>query len=261
MENRAYRNYEDRYISAFTVFAKAADNTLWANADFTKGLDLDEFASAYKSGDLLINNDGALLKAVAFTDGTVSTIGESGLVDWTITEALKATGVAVEAQATTMYGYSVSDLQGADVAIADGAITGTLKYIDSGSLADFWGPGYFLALKFTVSDLATSVKVGLNPSVSSGLVEIIDDPDKNGAFKISNKELQKVIVITTDGETIFKEYFDLSGLTLEEPAVEETVENNEEPQAEVPSQEPVSEPNLEISGNDDNNSETTEPTL
>lgn len=261
MENRAYRNYKDRDVSAFTVFAKATDNTLWANADFTKGLDLDEFASAYKSGDLLINNNGALLKAVAFADGTVSTIGKSGLVDWTVTEALKATDVAAEAQATTMYGYSVSDLQGADVAVADGAITGTLKYIDSGSLADFWGPGYFLALKFTVSDLATSVKVGLDPSVSSGLVEIIDDPDKNGAFKISNKNLQKAVVITTDGETKFTEYFDLSGLTLEEPAVEETVENNEEPQAEVPSQEPVSEPNLDLGGNNDNNSETTEPAL
>ena len=257
MENRAYRNYEDRDVSAFTVFAKAADNTLWANASFTKGLDLDEFASAYKSGDLLINNDGALLKAVAFTDGTVSTIGENGLVDWTVTEALKATGVAAEAQATTMYGYSVSDLQDADVTVADGAITGTLKYIDSGSLADFWGPGYFLALKFTVSDLATSVKVGLDPSVSSGLAEIIDDPDKNGAFKISNKNLQKVIIITTDGETKFTEYFDLSGLTLEEP---ETVEEAE-PQAEVLSTQTTEEPNLDLGGNDDNNNETTEPTL
>ena len=257
MANRTYRNYEDRDVSAFTVFAKAADNTLWADAEFTKGLDLDEFAAAYKSGDLLIDNDGALLKAVAFEDGTVSTMGESGLVAWTATEALKATGVAAEAQATVMWDYTVSDLQKADVTVADGAITGTLKYVDSGSLADVWGAGYFLALKFTVSDLATSVKVGLEPSVSSGLAEIIDDPDKNGAFKVSNKNLQKVKVITTDGETIFTDLFDLSGLTLEEP---ETVEEAE-PQAEVLSTQTTEEPNLDLGGNDDSNNETTEPTL
>ncbi len=75
-----------------------------------------------------------------------------------------------------------------------------------------------MALKFIdIPADATSVKVGLNPSVSSGLVEIINDPDKNGAFKVTDKEGQKFRVVTTtpNGQTS-KEY-DLSGLILEAP--------------------------------------------
>ena len=57
---------------------------------------------------------------------------------------------------------------------------------------DTYGAGNFIALKFTdIDETATSVKVGLDPSVSTGLVEIIDDPDKNGAFKITDKDTQK----------------------------------------------------------------------
>lgn len=257
MENRAYRNYEDRDVSAFTVFAKAADNTLWADAGFTKGIDLAELEEAYKNGSLLINDNGVFSKAVVYDDGTIKTMGQSGLVSWTAKEALKATGVAAEVQGKEMFEYTVSQLQYADVAVANGAITGTLKYVSTGSLAEYWGPGYFLALKFTASELATSIKVGLEPSAGSGLVEIIGDPDMDGAFKISNKNLQKFKVITTDGETKFTEYFDLSGLTLEEP---ETVDEAE-PQAEVLSTQTAEEPNLDLGGNDDNNSEPTEPTL
>jgi len=255
MENRTYRRSEDRDVSAFTVFAKAADNTLWADAAFTKGINLADFATAFKSGDLLINNDGAFLKAVAFEDGAVSTMGESGLVAWTAVEALKPTGVAAEAQATTMFGYSVSDLQSADLTVANGAITGTLKYIDTGALADFWGPGYFVALKFTVSDVATSVKVGLDPSVSSGLAEIIDDPDKNGAFKISNKNLQKAIVITTDGETTFTERFDLSKLVLEAPETAEVSQGEVLPEQPT---EPTNNENTELDIPEETNNSGTE---
>ena len=101
-----------------------------------------------------------------------------------------------------------------DVAVANGAITGTLNELTSGALVDTWGAGHFLALKFTDLDpAATSVKVGLDPSQSSGLVEIIDDPDKNGAFKITSTT-QQFKVVTTVGTETKTQTFDLSGLVL-----------------------------------------------
>lgn len=122
-----------------------------------------------------------------------------------------------------MFGYHVSDLQNNDVTVTDSKITGTLKYIDEGSLADTWGAGNFVALKFTDLDTdAVSVKVGLDPSQGSGLVEIIDDPDKNGAFKVTNKNTQKFKVVqeTEDGRTL-TQTFDLSDLVLETASNEE----------------------------------------
>lgn len=102
------------------------------------------------------------------------------------------------------------------VSIAGGAITGTLKYLSSGSPAETWGEGNFLCLKFTnIDEDATSVKVGLSPSVSSGLVELIDDPDKNGIFKVTNKDTQKFVVIQSNGTTYKRQEFSLSGLTCQ----------------------------------------------
>lgn len=113
-----------------------------------------------------------------------------------------------------MFGTPVSDMQ-SDVHVGSNAITGSLKYLDEGELVDAWGAGNFLALKFTnIDPNATSVRVGLDPSQGSGLVEIIDDPDKNGAFKITDKDTQVFKVVTTDGEHTITQTFDLSGLTV-----------------------------------------------
>ena len=103
-----------------------------------------------------------------------------------------------------------------DVVISDDAITGTLKYLNTGALPDYWGAGNFLALKFSdIPATATSVKVGLDPSQGNGLVEIIDDPDKNGAFKITDKDAQVFKVVVTDGTNTITKSYDLSGLVLE----------------------------------------------
>lgn len=109
----------------------------------------------------------------------------------------------------------MSDLQ-SSVSVSNGAITGTLKYVSSGTLAHDWGAGNFLALKFTsIDEDATSVLVGLEPSVSSGLAELIDDPDKNGVFKITDKNTQKLVVMTRCPGFAKVERYDLSGLTLQ----------------------------------------------
>ena len=85
-----------------------------------------------------------------------------------------------------------------------------------GQLVDQWGAGNFVAMKFQVPEGATSVKVGLNPSQGSGLVEIIDDPDKNGAFKVTDKNSQQFRIVTSYGEESVTKDFDLSGLIMDQ---------------------------------------------
>lgn len=116
-----------------------------------------------------------------------------------------------------MFGTSVSDLQD-DVTVSDGKVTGTLKYYDTaGEIVDYWGAGYFFAFKISnIDSNATSVKVGLQPSAGSGSAEIINDPDKNGIAKITDKESQVFKVVQTDAAGHKNvQLYDLSGLTLE----------------------------------------------
>ena len=112
------------------------------------------------------------------------------------------------------WGTKVSAMQ-TSISVANGAITGTLHKLTSGQLVTDWGEGYFLALKFTKNnEAATSIKVGLRPSVSSGLVEL--DADMDGVFKITDKDNQKFVFVCSNGEVSYSQAFDLSGLTLDE---------------------------------------------
>lgn len=126
------------------------------------------------------------------------------------TQQLAVTPAA--ATKASYWGTLVSSMQ-SDIAVANGAITGTLKYLDEGQLVTRWGAGNFIALKFTVPAQATSCKVGLDPSQGSGLQEL--DNDKDGVFKITNKDTQKFVIVTTDGKYTLRQEFDLSGLTCE----------------------------------------------
>lgn len=127
-------------------------------------------------------------------------------------EDIAVTGAA---QTFVMFGTPVSDLQENDVAVADNAVTGTLKYLASGQLVDRWGAGNFLAIQFAWDDSRiTDVKVGLNPSATGmELQSIFDDPDRNGAWKITDKGTQKFIIETYAGDKVNVQTLDLSGLT------------------------------------------------
>lgn len=123
--------------------------------------------------------------------------------------------VNAEDAGSELFGTLVSDIQDG-VTVSDDAITGTLKYLDTGDIANYWGAGNFIALKFTnIPAEATSVRVGLDPSQGDGLVEIISDPDKNGVFKISDKDTQVFKVVVTDGTNTTTKTYDLTGLILE----------------------------------------------
>lgn len=105
------------------------------------------------------------------------------------------------------------------VTVEGDTIKGTLKYIEgglspSGPLA---GSGYFIALKWDDPDEeATSLKVGLVPSASGmDLVECIEDDDRNGVFKVTDKDNQQLFLVSSNDDHTTKQKFKLSGLTLQ----------------------------------------------
>lgn len=108
----------------------------------------------------------------------------------------------------------MSDLQ-SSIAVADGAVTGTLKYVSEGALATDWGPGNFIALKFVPSQLDgdCTYLVGLEPSAGTGLLEL--DEDMDGVFKVTDKDAQRLVVITSGAAGAARQEYGLSGLTLE----------------------------------------------
>lgn len=59
----------------------------------------------------------------------------------------------------------------------------------------------------------TSLLVGLEPSVGTGLVEAIEDTDHNGVFHITSSD-QKLKIIQTSAKGKRTQIFDLSELTL-----------------------------------------------
>lgn len=77
--------------------------------------------------------------------------------------------------------------------------------------------GHFVAVKFTTDDWTdyTSVKVGVEPSYGTGLVEIINDPDKNGVFRVTDKDAQLFKVICKNATTETVKTYTLNGLVLE----------------------------------------------
>ena len=101
--------------------------------------------------------------------------------------------------------------------VVDGEIHGSLKFIegglaDSGPLA---GSGYFLALKWSnPQEGVTSLRVGLAPSIETGLVECINDTDRNGVFKISDLH-QRVTLVQANASGDHWQSYSLGGLTLE----------------------------------------------
>jgi hypothetical protein len=106
-----------------------------------------------------------------------------------------------------------------DVTVTGDKITGTLTFIEGGlaETGPLSGDGYFLALKWSdPAEGVTSLKVGLIPSEGTGLVECIDDTDRNGVFKITDKNKQKLVLIQSGNGRVNVQNFDLSGLVLDE---------------------------------------------
>lgn len=131
-----------------------------------------------------------------------------------IVHAVPQVLVLPESASATLFGKKVDQYQ-TDVNVIDNVIVGSLSYLDAGEVVDAWGAGNFVALKFVIIDpdiTFSDIKVGLNPSQSSGLVTL--DADLNGVFKVTDKDEQTFRVeVTKNGVTKTKDYI-LSGLTV-----------------------------------------------
>lgn len=145
---------------------------------------------------------------------------KTALYLWWLTSPKKLS-LAPESGSVEVFGKAVSDLQ-TSIAISDeGAITGTLKYV-TGYTGYSQSPelqsGNFLALTLADNDFSeyTSVKVGLDPSEGSGLVEIRNDPDHNVVARIADATTQKFVIVASNYFGSVTQEYDLSDLTINE---------------------------------------------
>lgn len=96
--------------------------------------------------------------------------------------------------------------------MVENAITGTLKYVDSGSLVETFGPGNFICLSFASDNPKVAypdIKVGIIPSEGTGYIPL--DEDMIAVFKVDDKDVQTVNA--KHGGVI--EAYDISGLVCE----------------------------------------------
>lgn len=109
------------------------------------------------------------------------------------------------------YSVNINDMQGADFAVVDRAIIGSVKKLSSGVLPDYWGAGNFMALKFVIIDPDVSpsdVKVGIKNTVAL-------DNDLIAAIKIEDKTKPFRVITTIDGYD-YEDDYNLNGLSLAE---------------------------------------------
>lgn len=123
-------------------------------------------------------------------------------------------GVEPEDPSSVVLGKAVSSLQ-EDVVVHDKFIKGNLKYVTgytgfSGDEAE--QSGNYLALKFEASDGATTT-VQLLGGTHKNPVTL--DSDMNCVFRITDRNTQRIKVVTTLGDDTITKIYSLAGLSIE----------------------------------------------
>lgn len=191
---------------------------------------LKQFMDANTNDDALVSlvKNGQTVPFAKVSDGSVNSLStevQGASIHAFDVKGGSAITVSLESVVITpsavligeLFEVDVDDMQ-SGIAVSGNKITGTLKFLSgSNPITDMWGEGNFLCLQFAADDWSdfTSVKVGLNPSQGSGLVDILADPDKNGVFKITNKNTQKFVIEATSNGEVFTFNYDLSGLVCQ----------------------------------------------
>ena len=168
--------------------------------------------------DLTVNALKNLYKALG---GKVEDISEVNLIPDTINAIAGFVGIGDTVVmpckgSDEYYGAKGNTLQ-KEMAVSDGAITGTLKFVSGGLAPSGYlsGDGNFMALKFENAG-SDKIEVGLVPSQGSGMVTL--EEDGVAVFKVAGvyQEQQQVLkVITTENGVSKTQTFDISELTLE----------------------------------------------
>ena len=178
----------------------------------TSGVDYPDFTYKKKNKACIRFNDGNVLQLSTDADKKqISVIWEdevNGEV-YADTFDMDASFVTVgpESSDSVLFDLTVGNIQ-EDITITGDQITGTLKYVASGSSVEWWHTHYFLALKFSNAPAGATIKTGIK-----GLVEL--DADMNCLYAITDLSLPLKVIQTTSSSVINKS-FDLSKLVLEE---------------------------------------------
>lgn len=129
---------------------------------------------------------------------------------------IEETSVMPAKSSNEYWGTAVSAMQ-SNVVVADGAISGTLKFIQGGiAPGTLSGDGNFLALQFVDNAGADKIEVGLVPSATGMPLQPLD-ADMDAVFKVAGEiegVPQVLKVVTTVGDISKTQTFDLSGLEL-----------------------------------------------
>lgn len=217
---RIYEDSKDVHVAATVIFDNA-DNKAYTDAACTVQFGTADLEEAYLKGAVIKLKAGGYVTPVAYSEssnvGSISyQSGSSAVALAAIRRPLAPLTLSAENGSTLLFEVPVSDLQ-RHVSVNGDQVEGTLKYLAGpNAITEVWGAGNFFGFKISAEDWSayTSVKVGLEPSEGSGLVEIIDDPDKNGTAKITNKNAQKFVIESTDGVLTQRQVFDLSHLNV-----------------------------------------------
>ena len=230
-------NYIENFMGLGTViltgtvpqgafYATASENIVcyYINVAEANGLgDAFDFTTDGETGMVGIHEDGNYTRmqeeTIAISGITLFAEKLGGVVVGTIGNFNDTLAVKAEPAGGSLFEVPVNDMQ-SNVSFGNGKVTGTLKYLSgSNAITDVWGEGYFLCFNMTDSTWTgyTSVKVGVTPSVSSGLAEIINDPDKNGFVKVSDKNQQLFTIVSTNGTQTRTKAYSLADLVLEAP--------------------------------------------
>ena len=214
---------------ATTLTLEVADDTTLepSNVQFIQTEDLiEKMIAVHKFGGYVIPASafGNDIQVVVNVNGTYYTnagspiSSDSNVGDTvTLSPVDPLTEVTMSPFSGTMFEVASTSVQDG-LTISGNQVTGTLKYLSGDNpITSNWGAGNFMMVDFNATDWSdyTSVKVGLEPSKGSGLVEVLTDPDKNGVFKISNKNTQKFKIVATNGVTTVTKTYNLGGLTLQ----------------------------------------------
>ena len=208
----------------------------YKNPDYVQGGTEPEYISAHKQVIAVMHDDRVLSLTLkdrrsvsipnehgarrnVFEQGTVCNfvnLGHNSIVYYVddITLNMSADSIGVATSTGTVYGTAVTSIQ-TSIAVnpVTKKITGTLKHLTSGSIVDVWGAGWFIALKITGITEDEYVRIGMTPSVSSGLVHIPSDDNEN-VFKVSDINQKFTVEVTKDGK-VDTVYYDLSDLTIQ----------------------------------------------
>lgn len=218
--SKIYDDSKDVHVAATIVYDNA-DNKAYVDAACTVQFETLDLEDAYLKGAVIKLKAGGYASPVAYSEssnvGSISyQSGSSAVALAGKRKPLAPITLSAESGSTKLFEVSVSDMQ-RHVSVNGNKVEGTLKYLAGpNAITEVWGPGNFFCFKVSAANWSdyTSVKVGLDPTEGSGLVEIINDPDKNGTAKVTNKAVQKFVIESTDGVVTQRQEFDLSGLDV-----------------------------------------------